>query len=48
MKKLGYIFLFSLSLEVCQYIFGLGATDITDIVTNGTGGFFRGLLFTLF
>ena len=30
-------FLLSLSLELSQYIFGLGASDITDLITNTTG-----------
>ena len=29
-----YGFLFSLVLEISQYIFKIGATDITDIITN--------------
>ena len=30
-------FLLSLSLELSQYIFCLGASDITDLITNTTG-----------
>lgn len=37
-KKIMYIFLFSLSIETLQFIFGLGTTDITDIITNTLGG----------
>ncbi|OJG40595.1 hypothetical protein RV02_GL001972 [Enterococcus gilvus] len=37
-KKIMYIFLFSLSIEALQFVFGLGATDITDIITNTLGG----------
>ena len=38
-----YGFIFSLILEISQFIFGLGATDITDIITN-TAGTILGLL----
>ena len=38
-----YGFIFSLILEISQFIFGLGATDITDIITN-TSGTILGLL----
>ncbi|WP_370448246.1 VanZ family protein [Melissococcus sp. OM08-11BH] len=37
MKKNAY-FLFSLGIEVLPIIFGLGATDITDMITNTLGG----------
>ena len=37
-KKLSLIFLFSLLCEVIQYIFGIGASDITDLITNTLGG----------
>lgn len=30
-------FLLSLSLELSQYIFGIGASDITDLITNTIG-----------
>ena len=32
-----YGFIFSLVLEISQFVFGLGATDITDIITNTSG-----------
>ncbi|ONI39901.1 hypothetical protein AN639_05115 [Candidatus Epulonipiscium fishelsonii] len=32
-------FAFSLILELGQYIFGLGVTDVTDLITNTLGGF---------
>lgn len=38
-KNLFFIFLLSLFIEVIQYIFALGATDIDDIILNLTGGF---------
>ncbi len=38
LKKMLFIFTFSLFIEVSQFIFGLGATDVTDILTNVVGG----------
>ncbi|MGM0167561.1 hypothetical protein IGI39_002545 [Enterococcus sp. AZ135] len=38
-KKLVFVFLFSLFIEVMQFIFGIGATDVTDIFMNFIGGF---------
>lgn len=38
-KNLFYIFLLSLFIEVVQYIFALGATDVDDIILNLAGGF---------
>ena len=37
-RKLLFIFLLSLLVEVLQYIFQLGAFDVTDIMTNTLGG----------
>lgn len=39
LPKLAYISFFSLSAELTQYIFAIGATDITDLITNTFGGF---------
>lgn len=36
-KIILYGFVFSLALEVCQFIFKLGAIDITDLITNTLG-----------
>lgn len=36
-KAIVYGFSISLLLEVCQYIFYIGASDITDIITNTLG-----------
>nr|WP_244163254.1 VanZ family protein [Paenibacillus pectinilyticus] len=33
------VFLVSLLVEILQYIFGIGATDIDDIILNSLGGF---------
>lgn len=37
-KKLLPILLLSLSYEIIQYIFSLGASDITDLINNTAGG----------
>jgi len=37
--KLTIIMLFSLTAEIIQYIFAIGASDITDVITNTLGGF---------
>jgi D-alanyl-D-alanine carboxypeptidase (penicillin-binding protein 5/6) len=37
-RKLAYIFWFSVAAEVIQFIFEIGATDITDVITNTCGG----------
>jgi glycopeptide antibiotics resistance protein len=43
-RKLLVVFVFSLTAEVVQYIFAIGASDITDIITNTLGGLI-GLMF---
>ncbi len=45
-KKATPIFLVSLSFESLQYIFSIGATDITDLIGNTLGGVI-GILFYL-
>ncbi len=30
-------FVFSLTMEICQYVFAIGGSDITDIITNTLG-----------
>jgi len=37
--KLAFIFAFSLALEIAQFVLAIGATDITDLITNTFGGF---------
>lgn len=37
-KNLSYILCVSFLFEFLQYLFGLGASDITDIITNTIGG----------
>lgn len=39
LPKLASILVFSLTAEVMQFIFAIGATDITDLITNTLGGF---------
>ena len=43
--KLFFFFLISLVLEGLQYVFKLGAFDITDLLTNTTGGVIGYLLY---
>lgn len=38
-RKLGIISALSLGVEIIQFIFGIGVTDITDLITNTLGGF---------
>src|SRR5580765_8591079 len=38
LPKLAFIMIFSVSAELIQYIFAIGATDITDVITNTAGG----------
>jgi glycopeptide antibiotics resistance protein len=37
--KLASILVFSLTAELIQFLFAIGATDITDVITNTVGGF---------
>lgn len=47
LPKIASILVFSLSAELIQFIFAIGATDITDIITNTFGGFLGLKLYTL-
>jgi len=38
-RKLAYICMFSIAIEIVQFIFAIGRTDITDVITNTLGGF---------
>ncbi|OAS15709.1 VanZ family protein [Paenibacillus oryzisoli] len=47
--SIGIVFLVSVLVEMFQYVFGIGATDIDDIILNSVGGFlgivvYKGLL----
>lgn len=44
-KKLLFVFLFSLLIEGLQYIVRIGAFDVTDIITNTSGGTIGLMLF---
>ncbi|AET69338.1 glycopeptide antibiotics resistance protein [Desulfosporosinus orientis DSM 765] len=52
-KKVGFIpkfaliLVFSLTCELIQFIFAIGATDITDVITNTVGGFLGLELYSL-
>jgi|SRR5579862_550734 len=39
LPKLAFVAGFSLTAEIIQFIFAIGATDITDVITNTLGGF---------
>jgi glycopeptide antibiotics resistance protein len=39
LPKFALILVFSLTCELIQFIFAIGATDITDVITNTVGGF---------
>lgn len=47
LSKLLIIMGFSLTAELLQYIFAIGATDITDVITNTFGGFLGLVLYDL-
>ena len=47
LKKLFLIFIFSLSVELIQYIFAIGASDITDLIANTTGGLLGLILYSM-
>lgn len=48
MKNLLLILFISLAIEVIQFIFALGATDIDDIILNVIGGFIGLLIYEVF
>jgi glycopeptide antibiotics resistance protein len=39
LPKFAFVLVLSLTFEVIQFIFAIGATDITDVITNTVGGF---------
>ena len=39
LNKLAFIIAFSLTAELIQFVFAIGATDITDLIMNTVGGF---------
>ena len=46
-SKLVCILVFSVSCELIQYIFAIGATDITDVISNTAGGFLGLVIYDL-
>lgn len=44
-RGLAIIFLFSLAVETAQFVFAIGVTDITDVITNTLGGFLGLILY---
>lgn len=38
-RKVAFVVLLSLAVEVLQYLLAIGATDITDVLMNSLGGF---------
>ena len=37
-QKLAYVGALSVAMEIAQFVFAIGATDITDVITNTLGG----------
>ena len=48
LKKIVPIALTSLALEILQFIFAVGATDITDLIGNTLGGVIGCLIYMVF
>jgi len=44
-RKLACIFIFSVSVELVQFVLAIGVTDITDVISNTLGGLFGLLLY---
>jgi glycopeptide antibiotics resistance protein len=47
LPKFAFILVLSLTFEFIQFIFAIGATDITDVITNTVGGFLGLKLYSL-
>jgi glycopeptide antibiotics resistance protein len=45
--KLAFILLLSVMVEITQFVFAIGATDITDVITNTLGGLIGLALYAL-
>lgn len=37
-QKLAYMFVFSVTVEIMQFVFAIGTTDVTDVIMNTLGG----------
>ena len=46
-RKLAFVFIFSLGLELIQFILAIGVMDVTDVVTNTSGGLLGLVLYDL-
>lgn len=46
-RRLAFIFIFSLTAETIQFVLAIGATDVTDAITNTSGGFLGLVLYDL-
>ena len=46
-QRLALVCIFSLAVEITQFVFAIGATDITDVITNTLGGYLGLLLYDL-
>lgn len=46
-RKLLFILLLSISVEITQYVLAIGRTDITDVITNTFGGYLGIALYDL-
>jgi glycopeptide antibiotics resistance protein len=46
-RKLLFILLLSMSVEITQYVLAIGRTDITDVITNTLGGYLGLTLYDL-
>lgn len=47
LRKLAFVLVFSLTAEIAQFVFAIGITDITDLITNTFGGFLGLILYHL-
>jgi glycopeptide antibiotics resistance protein len=46
-RRLAFVCVFSLAAETIQFVFAIGVTDITDVITNTFGGFLGLMLYEL-
>lgn len=46
-RKLAFVLVISLTAELAQFVFAIGASDITDLITNTLGGFLGLMLYDL-
>jgi len=46
-QKLTYVFIFSVAVEMIQFILSIGVADITDVIMNTLGGFFGLMIYSL-